>query len=129
MMVKLSKTEKEGMCAQLAEHLPRIRKLLSVTQAEFGELCGLARTTISQIENKKVPVTWLYLNAILLICVSNYRTKEYFYANNLLGPRFLQYIQQKDENIPPDTNIIVHEQLIGAYQEYQALKQGKSKQL
>ena len=73
--------------------------------------------TISQIESGKVKMTWLHLNAIMFICSANQRSKEYFYANNLLGPRYLQFVQGKDENIPPDFNVTVRTELITAYQE------------
>ena len=115
-MVELSKEEKKQLCLQFTEHLPKIRKLLNLTQAEFGDMTGLSRVTISQIEGGKVKLTWLHLNAIMFICVSNIRTKEYLYANNILGTRFLQFVQCKDENIPPDTNVTVRTELINAYQ-------------
>lgn len=116
-MVELSKEEKKRLCAELTEHLPKIRKLLNLTQAEFGDMTGLSRVTISQIEGGKVNLTWLHLNAIMFICVSNIRTKEYIYANNILGTRFFQFVQGKDDNIPPDTNITVRTELIKAYQD------------
>ena len=116
-MVELTREEKKRLCAELTEHLPKIRKLLNLTQAEFGDMTGLSRVTISQIEGGKVKLTWLHLNAIMFICVSNIRTKEYIYANNILGTRFLQFVQCKDENIPPDTNVTVRTELIKAYQE------------
>ncbi len=125
LMVELSREEKRQLCQELTEHLPKIRKLLNLTQAEFGDMTGLSRVTISQIEGGKVKLTWLHLNAIMFICVSNIRTKEYIYANNVLGPRFLQFVQCKDENIPPDTNITVRTELIKAYQEMLEFKKKK----
>ena len=63
--------------------------------------------------------------AIMFICVSNIRTKEYLYANNILGTRFLQFVQCKDENIPPDTNVTVRTELIKAYQDMLAFQKNK----
>ena len=116
-MVELSAAEKKAMCEEMTAHLPKLRKLLSLTQADLGNLTGLSRVTISQIESGKVKMTWLHLNAIMFICTVNQRSKEYFYANNLLGPRYLQFVQGKDENIPPDFNVTVRTELITAYQE------------
>jgi len=116
-MVELTAKEKKAMCAELTAHLPKIRKLLSLTQADLGNLTGLSRVTISQIESGKVKMPWLHLNAIMFICAVNLRSKEYFYANNLLGTRFLQFVQGKDENIPPDINVTVRTELIEAYRE------------
>ena len=45
----------------------------------------------------------------------NRRTKEYFYANDLLGVRFLQFMQQKDANIPPEMNIVVDVESLRAF--------------
>ena len=116
-MVELSAAEKKAMCEELTSHLPKIRKLLSLTQADLGNLTGLSRVTISQIESGKVQMTWLHLNAIMFICTINRRSKEYIYANNILGPRYLQFVQGKDENIPPDYNVNVRTEMIRAYQE------------
>lgn len=116
-MVELTAAEKKAMCEELTAHLPKLRKLLSLTQADLGNLTGLSRVTISQIESGKVRMTWLHLNAIMLICTVNQRSKEYFYANNLLGPRYLQFVQSKDENIPPDYNVNVRTELINVFQE------------
>jgi len=116
-MVELTAKEKKAMCAELTAHLPKIRKLLSLTQADLGNLPGLSRVTISQIERGQVKMPWLHLNAIMFICAVNLRSKEYFYANNLLGTRFLQFVQGKDENIPPDINVTVRTELIEAYRE------------
>ena len=57
-MVELSREEKKKLCLELTEHLPKIRKLLNLTQAEFGDMTGLSRVTISQIEGGKVKLTW-----------------------------------------------------------------------
>ncbi|MCR4770763.1 MAG: helix-turn-helix domain-containing protein [Oscillospiraceae bacterium] len=116
-MVELTAAEKKEMCLTLTAHLPKIRKLLSLTQADLGNLTGLSRVTISQIESGKVRMTWLHLNAIMFICSVNLRAKEYFYANDLLGIRFLQFVQGKDENIPPDVNVTVRTELIAAFQD------------
>ena len=39
-MVELSAAEKKAMCEELTRHLPKIRKLLSLTQADLGNLLG-----------------------------------------------------------------------------------------
>ena len=75
-MVELSAAEKKAMCEEMTTHLPKIRKLLSLTQADLGNLTGLSRVTISQIESGKVQMTWLHLNAIMFICTVNRRSKE-----------------------------------------------------
>ena len=99
------KVKKDKMCDELSVHLTKLRKLLNLTQEDFSNISGISRVTISQIEGGKAKMTWLHLNAILCVCNANIRTKEYFYANNLLGPRYLQYIQHKDEDEYPELNV------------------------
>lgn len=117
-MVKLTADDKRKMCDELTGHLPKIRELLNVTQADLGALCGFSRTRVSQIENGAIKMTWSQLTSIMFVCTCNIRTKEYIYANRILGPRFLQFIQRKDDNIPPDANITVRAELIMTYDEF-----------
>lgn len=114
-MVIFTPEDKQEMCAVLSQQLPKIRELLGTTQESFGALCGLSRITISRIENGSARMNWSHLTSILLVCLCNRRTKEYFYANDLLSTRFLQFIQQKDENIPPETNIVVDLERLRAF--------------
>lgn len=116
-MVILTEDEKKEMCQTIAKHLPRLRQLLNATQTELGSLCGFSRIRISQIETGKATMTWSQLTSVMFVVMANQRAKEYFYANNLLGPRFLQFIQRKDENIPPDVNVTVRPEFITMYQQ------------
>ena len=121
-MVRLSSEEKQELCIKLASHLPRIRELLRTTQKEFGELVGLSTPRISVIENGKFIMTWSQFTSILLVCMCNMNTKEYIYANQILTVRLLQYMQGKDENIPPMVNITVNTGMIDQYRGITAAK-------
>lgn len=111
-MVILTEFEKEAMCRELSDKLPKIRSLLSLTQSELGYLCGFSRIRVSQIETGKTLMSWSQLTSIMLVCEMNQKTKEYIYANGILGPRFLQFMQRKDENIPPDINVEVRPEVV-----------------
>lgn len=113
-MVILTEAEKKELCQILADHLPKIRQLLSVTQAELGYLCGFSRIRVSQIETGKAQMSWSQLTSIMYICELNQRTKEWIYANDLMGPKYLQFIQRKDENIPPDVNVNVRAEVLNS---------------
>lgn len=113
-MVVLTEFEKEAMCRELSDKLPKIRSLLSLTQSELGYLCGFSRIRVSQIETGKTPMSWSQLTSIMLVCEMNQKTKEYIYANGILGPRFLQFMQRKDENIPPDINVEVRPEVVSS---------------
>ena len=114
-MVKLNCAEKEELCIKLAEHLPKIRELLHTTQKEFGDLIGISTPRLSVIENGKFIMTWSQFTAILFVCMCNMSTKEYIYANDILTNKLLQYLQRKDENIPPMVNITVNVGLLEQY--------------
>ena len=43
-MVILTEEEKQEMCIELADHLPKIRELLKLSQKAFGERCGISTT-------------------------------------------------------------------------------------
>ncbi len=103
------------MCVELAEHLPKIRELLRLSQKAFGERCGISTPRMSVIENKHFVMTWSQLTSIMFVVFSNQKTKEYFLVNNLLGPAFMQFIQQKEENSVPDINIVVEDVYVDRY--------------
>lgn len=111
-MVVLTEAEKRAMCQSLAEHLPKLRELLGVTQTELGWLCGFSRIRVSQIETGKTEMSWSQLTSIALVCFMNTRTKEYLCRNDVLGMEFLQFVQRIDENIPPDVNPTVREEIL-----------------
>ncbi|MBQ6569833.1 MAG: helix-turn-helix transcriptional regulator [Clostridia bacterium] len=122
-MVILTQKEKEEMCVCLAKKLPEIRRLLHMSQKEFGARCGISSNRLSAIENGHHTMTWSQLCAVVLICMVNRQTKEFFYANKILNPSFLQYLQRKDENIPPELNIMVNPAITMSYEEVITLDQ------
>ena len=111
-MVILTEAEKDELCKVVAEHLPKLRQLLNVTQAELGYLCGFSRIRVSQIETGKAQMSWSQLTSVLFVCELNLSAKEYIYANNILGTRFWQFIQRKDENILPDVNVTIRREIL-----------------
>ena len=114
-MVELTEGQKREMCIELAEHLPKIRELLRLSQKAFGERCGISTPRMSVIENKHFVMTWSQLTSIMFVVFSNQKTKEYFLVNNLLGPAFMQFIQQKEENSVPDINVVVEDVYVDRY--------------
>ena len=114
-MVELTEKEKREMCIELAEHLPKIRELLKLSQKAFGDRCGISTPRMSVIENKHFVMTWSQLTSIMFIVFTNQKTKEYFLMNNLLGPKFMQFIQQKEDSSVPDINIVVENIYVDRY--------------
>lgn len=105
-MVILTEYEKSNLCDILVHHLPRIRELLGITQAELGDLCGLSRARISQLESGRSRMRWGQWMAIMYLCTVNRRTKDFLYINNLYSVRIFQYLQRLDENVPPDQDMV-----------------------
>ena len=114
-MVVLTKSEKRILCIEFAEHLPKIRDLLHLTQKEFSSMSGISVDRLSRIEHEHAVMTWSQLMAILMICMANLDTKEYIYAYNVLPAKLFQYFQRKDESIPPHLNIRVREEIANKY--------------
>lgn len=119
-MVKLGEKEKQTMCNEMATHLQKLREVMKASQDELGNLCGLSRTRISQVETGAATMSWIQFMAFMMVFSVNYDTKQYIFANRLFAPRLLQYLQRKEENIPPDTSIDVRKELIMSYEEFQA---------
>lgn len=114
-MVELTEEQKREMCMELADHLPKIRGLLRLSQKAFGERCGISTPRMSVIENKHFVMTWSQLTSIMFIVFTNQKTKEYFLMNDFLSPAFMQFIQQKEENSVPDINIVVDDIYVERY--------------
>ena len=100
--VKLTAEEKTQMCVNMAQHLPAIRRILGVTQEEFGDLCGFSRIRVSHIENGKEIMSWSQLTSVMFVCFVNANAKEYVLSNRLLSLRFMQFMQLKSDGEAPD---------------------------
>ena len=114
-MVILTNNEKRILCIEFADHLPKIRELLHMTQRQFSAMSGISVDRLSRIENGHAVMTWSQLMSILMICMANLDTKEYIYAYNVLPVKLFQYFQQKDESIPPHLNIRVRDEIATKY--------------
>ena len=100
--VKLTADEKTQMCVNMAQHLPAIRRILGVTQEEFGDLCGFSRIRVSHIENGREIMSWSQLTSVMFVCFVNADAKEYVLSNRLVPLRFMQFMQVKSEGESPD---------------------------
>lgn len=114
-MVVLTPVEKKEMCIELAKYLPRIRQILRLSQHEFALRVGTSKERLSAVENGRYIMRWNQLCAILFLLSINRSTKEYFFSNKILSPRFLQYMQQKDETYVPEVNISVPREVANDY--------------
>lgn len=86
----ITKKEKEYYCTLMAEELPIIRKMLSMSQADLAQAMDLARATVSSIEYKK-KMTWTQYTAILFIVFSNDKVRNYVFEQNLCSSIFKDF--------------------------------------
>jgi transcriptional regulator with XRE-family HTH domain len=79
-----------------------MRKMLRLSQTDFGDLCGVSRARISAIECGEVKMTWYQFNAFLLVLVVNPETRKYITSMNIFPKRLFCFYQRKDENELPE---------------------------
>lgn len=89
----LSRDKKTDYCMQLTDLLPEIRNRLGMTQEELGNVSGVSRVTISQIESGRANMNWLHFTALMMICFSDRNAKELLYAKGLLDTDLLRFFQ------------------------------------
>lgn len=98
-MVILTEEEKQEMCIELADHLPKIRELLKLSQKAFGERCGISTPRMSVIENKHFVMTWSQLTSIMFVIVCNQKTKEYFLLIVFLAQSFCSLYSKRKKTV------------------------------
>ena len=101
-MIKFTPAEKQEMMKTMADCLPTMRKMLRLSQTDFGDLCGVSRARISAIECGEVKMTWYQFNAFLLVLVVNPETRKYITSMNIFPKRLFCFYQKKDENELPE---------------------------
>ena len=56
--MRLEESERKKLLAVFAKNLPTYRKVMKLSQEEFGETIGITRQTVSSIERGAYPLTW-----------------------------------------------------------------------
>ena len=101
-MIKFTPAEKQEMMKTMADCLPTMRKMLRLSQTDFGDLCGVSRARISAIECGEVKMTWYQFNAFLLVLVVNPETRKYITSMNIFPKRLFCFYQKKNEDELPE---------------------------
>ncbi len=96
-MIKLTAAEKQDIMKIMANYLPSMRKMLRLSQTDFGDLCGVSRARISAIECGEVKMTWYQFNAFLMVLVANPETKKWIINMNVFPDRLFASYQKKNE--------------------------------
>ncbi len=101
-MIKLTPAEKQDMMKTMANYLPSMRKMLRLSQTDFGDLCGVSRARISAIECGEVKMTWYQFNAFLMVLIVNPETKRWIINMNVFPEKLFASYQKKEEGESPD---------------------------
>ncbi len=114
-MTELTKNERRVICIEFADHVPKLRDVLHMTQREFGNMCGISVDRLSRIENGHAVMTWGQYISMLFVCMINLDAKEYLFSNKIIDIKTMQYFQQKDGSVLPNVNIVVHKEIEKEY--------------
>ena len=114
-LVVITPQEKAMLCKALAKHMPRLRKLLRLSQREFGNRAGVSVDRVSLIENGHFQMTWSQFTSFLFIFSLNKLTKEYFVEHKIIDRRVLQYLQAKRVEEEPEMSILLTESISSAF--------------
>ncbi len=75
-MITLGENERKKMLTIFSKNLPTYRKVMKLSQEEFGEMIGITRQTVSSIERGAYPLTWSIFLSCLFICSCQPRAKK-----------------------------------------------------
>jgi DNA-binding XRE family transcriptional regulator len=114
----LNHEQKEAYCRQMTELLPLLRARLGMTQEELGNISGVSRVTISQIESGRAKMNWLHFSALMMVCTADRNAKELLYVRGLLDDTLLRFYQVSSDY--PQLNVVVPLSIISFLKEYTA---------
>ncbi len=104
-IVSLSEEAKDKYKDMLAENLPILRKILCLSQNDFGERTGVSRIRLSMIECGKYRMTWSQFTSFMLILVFNPQCKNILIRRDILTPELIAYFECKYDGEDPDYDI------------------------
>ena len=74
--MRLEESERKKMLEIFAKSLPGYRKVMKLSQEEFGETIGITRQTVSSIERGAYPLTWSIFLSCLFVCSAQPRARR-----------------------------------------------------
>ena len=97
-IVTLSEETMNQLKDALAEALPSLRKILCLSQNDFGARTGVSRIRLSMIECGKYEMTWSQFTSILFVFFMNRSTKQIIFRKKLFPDKLFAYLQCKHED-------------------------------
>ena len=92
-MVIPTKEEIREYKETLADNLVALRKMLYLSQTEFGNRTGISRIRLSMIECGKYEMTWSQFTSILFVFFMNRSTKQIIFRKKLFPDKLFAYLQ------------------------------------
>lgn len=102
MITEQSVSERAEVCSKLSSRLYDVRRILGLSQFNLGELCGITRVRVIQIEHGSVRLSPCQMNAVLLLCYANRAAFDYLLRANVPGLSYFSYLQNREEGLLPD---------------------------
>lgn len=78
----MSEDKRREICERMARELPVLRKSIGLNQTQLGELAGVSRSTVNNIERNK-SMGWDMFLALLMIFTRNKSTEKLIDAFDL----------------------------------------------
>lgn len=79
----------------LTKELPVLRKMNNLTQKKLGEIIGVSRQTITNIENKKTEMKWSQFLALMFIFSLDHNSSEYLKRINIPYEELKKWLYEK----------------------------------
>jgi DNA-binding XRE family transcriptional regulator len=107
-IVTLSEETMNQLKDALAEALPSLRKILCLSQNDFGARTGVSRIRLSMIECGKYRMTWSQFTSFMLILILNSQCKNILIRKEILTPELIAYFECKYIGEEPDYEVKLH---------------------
>lgn len=79
----------------LTKELPVLRKMAGLTQKDMGEILGVSRQTITNIESGTSKMKWPIFLASMFIFSLDHNTSEYLKTISLPYPQLKDWLHEK----------------------------------
>jgi transcriptional regulator with XRE-family HTH domain len=107
-IVTLSEETMNQLKDALAEALPSLRKILCLSQNDFGSRTGVSRIRLSMIECGKYRMTWSQFTSFILILILNPQCKNILIRKEILTPELISFFECKYVGEEPDYEVKLH---------------------
>ncbi len=102
MIAEQSIAQRTALCSAMSARLFDVRRIMGLSQANLGELCGITRTRVIQIEHGGVRLSPCQMGAVLLLCLANRPAFDYLIRAKVPSADYFRYLQNREAGLLPD---------------------------